>query len=89
MRLTEFFKKTVFSTNEAPESFSPQIRICSDKMAVIDGCRALNEYDENAICFGCDGINVRFRGEGLVISSLDSDISYVNGQIISVEFFNA
>lgn len=87
-RLKEFVGRNFQTAENVTDVILPEIRLYSNEAAVIDGCTAVSEYDENVICFNCGRINVRFTGEAMVIKELDGDTGTLCGKIFSVEFFN-
>ncbi len=64
----------------------PHIELCSNRLATVEGCKGIVEYDGNVVRINCGRILVKFCGDCLSIRALSTDRISVNGTIFSVEF---
>lgn len=80
-----FFKKTV---SAAAQGLLEQggIEISSDRRAVVDGCRAVEEYDSDFIRLSLGKRTVIFRGRELVIDCFERNRAEISGIFTSLEF---
>jgi len=62
--------------------------LSGNREVIIDGCRAILEYDENLIRLNAGKLSVRFTGRGLTIRNLKRDSVIIEGFIVSVEFLD-
>jgi len=72
----------------AAQSFKeqPGIEILSNRRAVVDGCRAVAEYDRDFIRLSLGGRDIIFRGSELSIDSFEKNHAEVSGIFTSLEF---
>ena len=70
----------------ADELDKPHIELCSDKIATIEGCKGIIEYNENTVRVNCGKLIVKCCGDALSINAPNSDTITVSGTIISVEY---
>jgi sporulation protein YqfC len=64
----------------------PQITLSGNREALVDGCTAVLEYDENVVKLAAGKLAVRFAGRGLQIRVLTHDSAVVDGFITAIEF---
>lgn len=70
----------------ADELEKPHIELCSDKIATIEGCKGIIEYNENTVRVNCGKFVVKCSGDALSINAPCSDTITVSGTIVSVEY---
>lgn len=70
----------------ADELEKPHIELCSDKIATIEGCKGIIEYNENTVRVNCGKLIVKCSGDTLSINAPCSDTITVTGTIVSVEY---
>lgn len=60
--------------------------IKSNREAVIEGCNAIEEYDENVVKIKVPKMGISFFGKNLEIKCMSSDSLVIEGVISSIEF---
>ena len=64
----------------------PGIEMLSNRRAVVDGCRAVVEYDCDLIRLSLGNKDIIFRGRELSIDSFEKNHAEVSGIFTSLEF---
>lgn len=75
-----------FLPEEIPELMIPHIELCSQKKAVIEGCKGILEYTGETVRLNCKGVILSFTGENLCLSSLSDEVITVTGKICEINF---
>jgi sporulation protein YqfC len=63
-----------------------KIEMLGNREIIIDGCKGIVEYEENLIKLSLGETVLSLSGVGLVITSFDSGIAVINGQIGEISF---
>lgn len=66
---------------EIPELLMPHIELCSDRKAVVEGCKGILEYTGECIRLNCKNRTVSFKGENLSLCTLLNEQITVTGKI--------
>ncbi|NLB35871.1 MAG: sporulation protein [Clostridiales bacterium] len=64
----------------------PNIELAGNRQAVVEGCKGVLEYNENAIKLNLGKSIVKFVGIGLSMTSFRFEQAVISGNILSVEF---
>lgn len=72
--------------DDSDEFEMPHIELCSNKSAIVEGCRGIIEYCESTVRINCGNVVVKLCGDCLGISSPNTDTIAVKGTIVSVEY---
>lgn len=64
----------------------PKIELIGNREAIVDGCRGVAEYGDNAIRLNISGGSVCFFGKNLEITCLYSNEAIIKGAISNMEF---
>lgn len=75
-----------FVPDELPELMMPHIELCSQKRAVVEGCKGILQYSGDTVRLNCKTVIVSFSGENLSLCTLSEETITVTGQINSVNF---
>lgn len=72
--------------SELPELLTPHIELCSDRRAVVDGCKGILEYSNESIKLNCKDKTVSFLGTDLSLCTLCNEQITVTGKICEISF---
>lgn len=75
-----------FIPEEIPELITPHIELCSEKRAVVEGCKGVLQYDCDSVRLNCKTVIVSFTGENLSLCTLSDETITVTGKISSISF---
>lgn len=75
-----------FIPEELPELLLPHIELCSQSRAIVEGCKGILEYSNEAVRLNCKTVIVSFSGENLSLCTLCDETVTVTGRIGSVSF---
>lgn len=75
-----------FIPEEIPELMMPHIELCSDKRAVVEGCKGVLQYDCDNVRLNCRTLIVSFSGENLSLCTLSEETITVTGKISGLSF---
>lgn len=73
---------------ELPELIMPHIELCSDKRAVVEGCRGILSYSDKMISLNCKNITVSFSGVNLSLCELMEGKVTVKGKINDINLLS-
>jgi len=65
---------------------SSSMEIVSNREAVFSGPVLVTEYDENSVSIRSGEVTVRFSGDGMCISCLNTDGIKITGELDKIEF---
>jgi len=71
---------------EVTSFYGTQIEILNNNEVVVEGCKGILEYDNNSIRLNLGKMSVKFTGDNLIITCMNSDNIVIKGFITSVEF---
>lgn len=74
------------SVTEESVSSQAKIEMLGNREMLVDGCKGIVEYTENVIRLGLGNLVLSVTGDRLVISSFDSSVVIINGQIGEISF---
>lgn len=75
-----------FIPEEIPELITPHIELCSQKRAVVEGCKGVLQYDCDSVRLNCKTVIVSFSGENLSLCTLNDESITVTGRINDISF---
>lgn len=81
-------RKKETNKKSTPSLYGSVIELTENRKAVVDGCKFIINYDENAIEIKLSEMCVRFIGRDLVMSSLIYNQAVITGEISGIEFFS-
>ncbi len=64
----------------------PSVKFCSNRQAIVDGCKGVVEYNDGIVKLNCGKLVLKFQGQNLSIRALCIDQIAICGQILSFEF---
>lgn len=64
----------------------PKIEMLGNREMIVDGCKGVVQYDETLIKLSLGNCVLSLSGNDLVISSFDSSVAVINGQICDISF---
>lgn len=64
----------------------PHVELFSNKKALVENCRGINEYSDFLISLNIGEKSLLFLGKGLQISSLESKNVVITGEIETINF---
>lgn len=67
-------------------SHEAKIEMSGNREIIIDGCKGIVEYEEDLIKLSLGEMLLTLSGDSLVITSFDSGIAVINGQILNISF---
>ncbi len=70
----------------AEEVKSASIEMCANKRMVITDCKYVVDYSKEYIVLNIGKLNIKVRGEELLLSGFSYGETCIEGEIISVEF---
>ncbi len=80
-------KESIISKNPVSNMLnSVYIEMKGNREVVVEGCKSIEEYDENMIKIKVKKMSVIFFGRGLEIKCMNYDSLVIEGFITSVEF---
>lgn len=79
-------KLSSIAPTELPELIMPHIELCSDKRAVVEGCRGILSYSSEHISLNCKNMTVCFNGMNLSLCELCEGKITVAGMISDMSF---
>ena len=82
-------KKLLSDWNKSPlvDMLSPtRIEFKSNKEVIIEGCKSIDQYDENMVKIKVTKMTILFFGRNLELKCMTSDSLVIYGFITSVEF---
>lgn len=62
------------------------IQLTGNRLAVVDGCDGIVDYDGEKVILRTGRLTVRFLGQGLRLKQLTENSAVVEGAISSVEY---
>lgn len=62
------------------------IELTGNRMAVVDGCDGIVDYDEERVILRTGRLTVRFLGRGLRLKRLTENSAVIEGLISTVEY---
>ena len=83
-KFNKIFNKNMISNT--PFLGSSHFEINGNNEVIVDGCRAIVEYDESSIKIDMGKMLVLFLGTDLTIKCLTIDSLVIEGIILSIEF---
>lgn len=63
-----------------------RIVLFSNREAVVEGCKAITEYDQNSIVLSLGKKYIKFNGESLNVASYEKNNAVIQGKFDSLEF---
>ena len=64
----------------------PKIEMLGNREMIIDGCKAVVEYEENIIKLSLGEYVLSLSGDNLLINSFDNNVAIISGQICEIFF---
>ena len=64
----------------------PNIELCGNKHAAVEGCRGILEYAENSVRLKTGSLILSFKGQGLRIKFLGDNTIEIAGLISELSF---
>ncbi len=81
-RIKENFE--VLTPETIPELLLPHVELCSDKKAVVSGCKGIMCYSGECVKLNCKNKIITFLGNNLCLTALLEEEITVGGTIIEV-----
>ncbi len=82
--------RNVFLNNVIPPlpnpDFEPRVELTSMREAIIEGCKAIVEYNDTKAVINCRNMTMEFCGFNLNIKTVSSDIMIISGKITNINF---
>ena len=88
--MTNILKEKInnMTANSFTEFLLPDIKISSDREAIIDGCYGVLEYNDTSVRINCKNLIIKFTGINLCIKTISEQQYTVKGKINCVEFLS-
>ncbi len=67
---------------------SARLEMTGNRRVVVEGCRGIQEYEEDLIRLSTASGSIRFMGRGLTMNCLTDDCAVITGFLLSVEFLS-
>ncbi len=64
------------------------IEICSNREAIVEGCRGVLEYDDTLIKLDTGKLIITFKGSELCLGTFQLQQTVIRGNIVSIDFSN-
>lgn len=64
----------------------PQLTVLSNKEAVLEGCKKIEEYGDEKIKFSLGSITVSFCGNNMMIKNFGNDNAIICGEFSEISF---